>query len=230
MQIIPVTASQLASALSTHAVELVFKRRIFPPAKTRKYGYPASKTRRMFATNCPALLLSDEGKRVLRYSEARPTAQGSKQLLKKYNPIQEGLVCAFDLFWLEYRMISAESCGIVAMKESEFSKQVLTEIYKELDFETTIEEGVRGDENLKDITVDVTAEPNTIAQQAYDRLIKIKRAQSTLYNLEKSKKRRTVLQLPMPVLTKEDRILFWTYWMYNIQPRSINWKLQFENI
>lgn len=212
MQLVYTSAAQLASALSTHAVELIFKRRIYPPAKA-KFGVTYKPTRRMFATNCATLLNSDLGMKIFRFSEAKPTHVMFEGGLR-YNPTQKGLVCAFDLFWLEYRMISSESCGIVTMPESEFNKQILEEIYNEVNLGNSME--------------------SPIPQTEWERLTsinpKIKNVKlQNLLEREKSKKLKAKLQLPISLKTDEERKLFWIYWKNNLQPRSVQWKLQFEN-
>ena len=222
MQLVYPSAAQLASALSTHAVELVFRRRIMPPAKA-KWGMSYTPTRRMFATNCRPLLMSPQGMRIFDYANAQPTSYGSKKLLR-YNPIKKGLVCAFDLFWLEYRMISAESCGIVTMHESEFSKEILEEIYQDIDLASAIETQITPQQ-----TTMATYTPQEEALKLFEKLEKVKHVRSLLYEQEKRKKIRPKLQLPMSLKTEEDRKLFWIYWARNLQPKSVQWKLQFEN-
>lgn len=221
MQLVTTSAFNLRSALSTHAVELVFTRRIRPAAK-EKWGVIAAPTRRMFATNCMPLLTDPKGMRILQFAQAQPTKTMFEGGLR-YNPIQKGLVCAFDLFWLEYRMISAESCGIVTMLESDFAKQVLNEVYGETDLDEDVENS--GMElNPANVTTSKFLSDKHYTDVKSLILAKIKREQ-----FEKNKKTRAKLQLPMSLKTEEERKLFWTYWYYNIQPKSVQWKLQFEN-
>lgn len=212
MQLVYTSASQLASALSTHAVELVFKRRIMPPSKA-KFGVAYTSTRRMFATNCKPFLNSSLGSKIFEYNDAKPSRVMFEGGLR-YDPRQRGLVCAFDLFWLEYRMISAESCGIVTMEESEFSKQILEEMYNEVNLGSAIE--------------------SPTPQAEWERLTGIKPTVvqtqiKSLLEQEKRKKQRAKLQLPMSLKTEEEQKLFWIYWKNNLQPKSVSWKLAFEN-
>jgi len=221
VQLVYTSASQLASALSTHAVELVFRRRIVPPAKA-KFRVAYAPSRRMFATNYKPLLEGPLGQRILEFNNARPTRLMFEGGLR-YNPYQKGLVCAFDLFWLDYRMISAESCGIVTMEESEFSKQILNEIYGEIDLASAIETTQTPKRTVTTFT------PSTEAQRAFEQLEKIKKDVSYVYEAEKRKAMRPKLQLPLSLKTEEERKLFWMYWAHNLQNKSVRWKLAFEN-
>ena len=247
MQIVSTSAGNLASALSTHAVELIFTRRIIPPRKKRVLGLPAANTRRMFATNCRPLLNELRGMKILNFENAKPTKIMFEGGLR-YNPRVKNLVCAFDLFRLEYRMISAESCGIITMEESDFAKNVLDELFMEreqanaLDSTATEEEYELQHAGINALGKSVWAKMPLKDKKYFTDLIhynQLKRQQESVvagYETRKTylsgkDKRRPVLQLPMPLTTEEERNLFWLYWAHNIQPKmsEVNWRLQFEN-
>lgn len=94
-----VSRDQLAALLEKNALELRFFRR------NEKPGW--SSARRMLVTNDKEILNSVPGRVALDYK--RPTHYPS------YNPKTRGLVCGYDLFWQDFRMIPAESCNVITI-------------------------------------------------------------------------------------------------------------------
>lgn len=94
-----VSQAQLLSVLQNNVVELRFSRR------REKVGW--ARTRRMLVTNDYQLLNSAPGQLALQFKP--PTHAPA------YNYIAKNLVCGWDLFWQEYRMIPVESCEIVTV-------------------------------------------------------------------------------------------------------------------
>lgn len=90
------TRNELEQLCNNHLVELVFNRRGMPNPKT---------TRRMLCTRDLRLLASDLGKETFHF--IRP----SKQL--PYDPVQKGLVVAFDILKQDWRMIPANGVSFV---------------------------------------------------------------------------------------------------------------------
>jgi hypothetical protein len=87
----------LLALLQRNLIEVRFKRR------TLKAGWPPY--RRMVCTNDFGLLNSDFGRQVLHYiPPVRPP---------KYNWAAKGLVCTWDIFWQNFRMISTETHDVV---------------------------------------------------------------------------------------------------------------------
>jgi hypothetical protein len=90
------TRNELEQLCNNHLVELLFKRRGTPN--------PIS-TRRMLCTRDLRLLTSELGKQTFHFT--RP----SKQL--SYDPVQKGLVVAFDILKQDWRMIPANGVTFV---------------------------------------------------------------------------------------------------------------------
>lgn len=87
----------LRMLLARNVVEVRFRRRGFKP------NWPMY--RRMICTNDFKLLTSDFGRQVLHFSPPSGSAD--------YNWISKKLVCTWDIFWQEFRMISVESHDVV---------------------------------------------------------------------------------------------------------------------
>jgi len=94
-----VTIPTLKRLLAGNVIELRFLRR------RPKLGW--NNTRHMLCTNNWQLLNSIPGKTALRF---KPPHQQPK-----YNPDQYGLICAWDIMFCEYRMLSPETHEIVAV-------------------------------------------------------------------------------------------------------------------
>jgi hypothetical protein len=92
----------LAVLLQTHVAELRFLRRIEKPG-FKDY-------RRMLCTNDKTLLLSTPGKTILNY--AVPTG------FLKYDPAAKNLVCVWDIFLQNYRMINCNDVEVIAVIKS----------------------------------------------------------------------------------------------------------------
>ena len=95
------SSNGLRLLLQKAVVELIFVRR------HPKNKWPDS--RRMLATNCPQLLNSLAGRVAFKFNP--PTGRLA------YDPKKYNLVGAYDLFWLEFRMIPAESVNIISAYE-----------------------------------------------------------------------------------------------------------------
>lgn len=91
------TQLSLLQLLQHNVVELKFNRRRV------KEAFPQS--RRMLCTNDTKILNSAPGQLALHFKS--PTHP------PKYNWIQYNLVCTWDLFWADWRMVSCESCDVV---------------------------------------------------------------------------------------------------------------------
>lgn len=99
--------SGLILLLSQNVVELRFKRR---HAKTGWNAY-----RRMLCTNDLVLLNSVPGKIALHYKQ--PTQPPS------YDWMSRNLVCAWDIFWQEFRMIPVETCDVITVMTTELPER-----------------------------------------------------------------------------------------------------------
>lgn len=89
--------STLQQILNNSVSEVKFNR------KRPKPGVAA--TRRMLCTLDVRLLESELGKQVLNYKPATGTL--------KYDPSTRGLLCVWDIFVQDWRMINTETCSIV---------------------------------------------------------------------------------------------------------------------
>lgn len=87
----------LQQTLLTNVAEIRFVR------KRPKGG--VAPTRRMLCTLDAALLESELGRTVLNY---KPATSGPK-----YNPSSKGLLCVWDIFVQDWRMVNLESCSII---------------------------------------------------------------------------------------------------------------------
>ena len=104
--------SQLDQLLREKVLDVRFSRRLM------KDNAPSS--RRMLCTKSLEILNSNNGRLILNYKP--PTQQ------PKYDPNQENLVCVWDIFMQDYRMIPVESCTVIEALEPEafwekFNKQ-----------------------------------------------------------------------------------------------------------
>lgn len=88
----------LQQTLLTNVAEVRFMR------KRAKSG--VAPTRRMLCTLDTALLESEIGRTVLNF---KPAAAAPK-----YNPAAKGLLCAWDIFVQDWRMINLDSCNIIS--------------------------------------------------------------------------------------------------------------------
>ena len=91
--------STLLATLDQSVVELVFRRR------RPKDNWPGF--RRMLCSNDRMILNSPPGHLALHF---RPPTHPPA-----YDWRSKNLVCAWDLFWQDYRMISVESCDVVSI-------------------------------------------------------------------------------------------------------------------
>jgi len=89
----------LMRTLKTNVVEVKFDRRI------AKQGWPAS--RRMLCTNSATILNSAPGLAALRFKP--PTNSPA------YDWKSRNLVCTWDLFWQDWRMISVETSKVITV-------------------------------------------------------------------------------------------------------------------
>lgn len=94
-----VSQSSLAQLLAQSVVELKFYRRHPKP------GW--ADTRRALMCNNMSLLNSAPGHIALHFRP--PTAAPA------YSPKMHNLVCAWDIFWQDWRMVSVESCDVVTV-------------------------------------------------------------------------------------------------------------------
>lgn len=94
-----VGVAALAALLAQNVVEIKFRRRRIKP------GWPP--IRRMLATNDLRFLNSIPAHLALNY--ARPTHPPPFPVTPK------NLVCAFDIFWQEYRNISCDDCNVISV-------------------------------------------------------------------------------------------------------------------
>lgn len=102
-----ISAQGLKQLLQSNVAELSFIRR------HEKYGWPAG--RRMLCTLDRNLLLSLPGRMTLNFKvPSHPPAYPAEA----YN-----LVCVFDLFWQNWRMIPTETTNIVTVIPSHTKKQ-----------------------------------------------------------------------------------------------------------
>jgi hypothetical protein len=92
-----VSRFQLYSFLAKNVCELRFYRRI---------QYPSTSYRRMLCTNDRRLLESIPGK--LRLNYRIPTGS------LPYNPAKYNLVCTFDIFLQDFRMINCDECELIS--------------------------------------------------------------------------------------------------------------------
>ena len=90
----------LRALLLSHVVELKFRRR------TPKKGFKES--RRMLCTNDPTLLNSVGGIKVLNFR--LPSGNGLS-----YNPTIKNLVCVWDIFMQDWRMVNCFDCDVVSV-------------------------------------------------------------------------------------------------------------------
>jgi hypothetical protein len=65
----------------------------------------------MLCTKSLEILNSNNGRLILNY---KPPTQPPK-----YNPLQENLVCVWDIFMQDYRMVPVESCNVIEAFEPE---------------------------------------------------------------------------------------------------------------
>ena len=94
-----VGASGLAGLLAQNVVEIKFRRRRFKPA------WPG--VRRMLCTNDLRLLNSMPGHLALNFE--RPTHP------PPYAATPKNLVCAWDIMWQSYRMISCDDVNVITV-------------------------------------------------------------------------------------------------------------------
>lgn len=87
----------LSSLLKSNAAELRFRRRRAGPTPFR----------RMLATNDLKLLMSIPGKLALNYR--RPTG------LPPYNPTQYNLLCVWDIFMQDFRMVPVDAVDVISV-------------------------------------------------------------------------------------------------------------------
>lgn len=87
----------LSSLLKSNAAELRFRRRTRGPTPFR----------RMLATNDLNLLMSMPGKIALNYR--RPTG------MPIYNPTQYNLLCVWDIFMQDFRMVPVDATDVVSV-------------------------------------------------------------------------------------------------------------------
>ncbi len=95
--------SQLDQLLRVKVLDVRFTRRL------GKDNHPG--TRRMLCTKSLEILNSNNGRLILNY---KPPTQPPK-----YNPLQENLVCVWDIFMQDYRMVPVESCNVIEAFEPE---------------------------------------------------------------------------------------------------------------
>jgi hypothetical protein len=92
----------LLQTLNNSVAEVRFLRR------TPKPGM--APTRRMFCTLDMNLLESELGRSILNYkSAANPP---------KYDPAAKGLLCVWDIFMQDWRMVNVEGCSIISTVDS----------------------------------------------------------------------------------------------------------------
>jgi hypothetical protein len=96
---VKVGVAALGALLAQNIVEIKFRRRRVKP------GWPP--IRRMLATNDLKFLNSMPAHLALNYK--RPTGPPPFPVTPK------NLVCAFDIFWQEYRNISCDDCNVVSI-------------------------------------------------------------------------------------------------------------------
>jgi len=110
-----VNAKQIRLVLEYNAVELVFKRRIFPPKRQSYYGVfnKATPIRRMFCTGNWRFLV--ENKNVFGYK--RSSRKRSDSWYR-----ERGLILVYDLIVQKYRMISLDDYSIMNTFPLEYPK------------------------------------------------------------------------------------------------------------
>ena len=91
------TQLNLLQLFQHNVVEIKFNRRRL------KANFPFS--RRMLCTNDTLILNSAPGQIALHFKPPHTSP--------KYNWIQYNLVCTWDLFWADWRMVPCESCDVV---------------------------------------------------------------------------------------------------------------------
>lgn len=92
-----VSLTTLKNTLLTNVCEVKFLRRRPIPWRPPM--------RRMFCTNCAALLNSFNGKMVLNYYKPR--------FLPGYDPDRENLIISWDIFMQDYRNINMDACDLI---------------------------------------------------------------------------------------------------------------------
>ena len=89
----------LKNLLLTNVAEIKFARRL-PVVDVNK-----GPTRRMWCTNCLALLNSFNGKNVLRYRIPK--------YLPKFNPNEKNVIVTWDILMQDFRCINMDSCELM---------------------------------------------------------------------------------------------------------------------